>query len=119
MTIKIRKLLKSTLALLDDIDVDMEISNGMTIDHYANSVKAASATIPFTIEGKNKHVPQIEKEKWQIVVRKKVDLTATGVNEGEIKGIGKDVGKYKYTDPVPTPPLDLPPGFEEIYRKNK
>jgi len=117
MTIKIIKFSKIDLTQEADIDLDFEVSNGMTISHYADSVKASSATIPFTIEGVDKHVPQFGDEKWQVVVREKIDLTATGPDEGVKKEVGKDVGKYEYKDSVPAKPLGLPPGFQELYRK--
>ena len=93
-------------------------SSGMTISHYAGSVKSSEVTIPYEIEGTANHVPYIEDAEFCVVVRKKVDLTATGVNQKEIKDIGEDIGKYKYTNSSPSTLFDLPPGFQELYKKS-
>ena len=118
MTIKIHKILKSDLSQVDSIKI-IEVSNtsGMTISHFACSVKSAEVTVPFSIEGTEDHVSNIDDVDFCLVVRKKVDLKAVGVNEKTEKDVGKDVGKYKYVDNVPSRPLDLPPGFQELYKK--
>ena len=118
MTVKIYEILKSDLSIVTSKVVNMANTVGMTISHYACSVKSAQASIPYTIEGVDKHVPYVEDADFCIVARTRIDLTATGVNEQIIKDVGSDTGKYKYADSVPTTPLDLPPGFQEVY-KNK
>jgi len=117
MTIKIHQFSKDTLTEIVNIDTNMSASTGMTISHFASSVKSTKATLPFTIEGTEKHIPYIEDVSFAVVVRKRVDLTAIGPNEKEIKDVGKDVGKYDYADRVPRRPSDLPPGFEELYKQ--
>jgi len=117
MTVKIHKIEKEDLAYVDGIVTDMVSTSGMSISHYADSYKQTSATIPYEIEGVEKHIPIVEEVEFSPVVRKKVDFTGIGVNGQEIKDIGRDTGKYDYKKDVPKRPLDLPPGFTEIYKQ--
>ena len=122
MTIKIHKFLKSDLSDVSSIQVSgagLANTSGMTISHFACCVKSSEVTLPYTIEGVDKHIPYVDDVDFCVVIRKKVDLTATGVNEKEITDIGNDIGKYEYTDIVPNKPLDLPPEFKELYKKDK
>lgn len=117
MTIKIHKYAKSTLQEEAVSSILMANSTGLTISHYADSVKSTEATLPFTIESTEKHVPHIEDVEFVVSVRKKVNMVAVGPNEKTIKDVGQDIGKYNYADSVPTRPPDLPPGFEELYKE--
>jgi hypothetical protein len=117
MTIEILKF-SNTLSLDKAIDVvDLSSSSGMTISHYAGGWKASEATLNFEFVGTEEHVPYIDEVEFCAVIRKKVDFTAIGPNEGAIRRVGKDVGKFDYKDSVPRRPSDLPPGFKELYRK--
>jgi len=117
MTIKIHKYTKDTLEEEAVATVLMSNSTGMTISHYADSVKSTETTLLFTIESTEKHIPYIEDVEFVVSVRKKVNMVAVGPNEKVIKDVGKDFGKYNYADSVPTRPSDLPPGFEELYKE--
>ncbi len=119
MKIKIHRILKSDLskaATIDLVQAGMSNSSGMTISHYAYSPKQSEAELPFEIEFIDDYVPNISNVDFCVVMRTKVDLTATGPNEKIIEGNGKDIGEYNYTDSVPKAPLDLPPGFTELYK---
>jgi hypothetical protein len=116
MTVKVHRISKSNLSVLSSIYSNLTESNGMTISHYADSLKGSGVTLPFTFEAVEKYVPSIAPIEFCTVIRKKVDLTAIGPNEKIIKDIGEDVGKYKYGDSVPKRPLDLPQGFQEVYK---
>ena len=121
MTVKIHKILKSDLSVTNTINATnagLSKTMGMTISHFASSVKSTEATIPFTIEGVDEHIPYIDEVEFCVVIRKKVDLKATGANSIEQKDIGKDVGKYGYKDNVPQKSYDLPPGFQELYKND-
>ena len=118
MAIKITKFSKTDLSFVSDIDVTLTDTSGMTISHFADSVKSTEATIPFEIESVNDHIPQIEDPAFCTVVRKKVNLTATGVNENIRKNIGEDIGEFEHTDNVPHRTVDLPPGFRELFRND-
>jgi hypothetical protein len=89
----------------------------MTISHFAYAPKQTEATIPYEIDIVSEHVPSISSIDFGVVIRTKVNLTAPGVNEKIIEGIGDDFGEYDYTNNAPYRPLDLPPGFQELYRK--
>jgi hypothetical protein len=89
----------------------------MTISHYAYSLKQTEATIPYEIEVVREYVPLIEEVEFCVVLREKVDLAATGPNEETIKDIGEDIGKYNYVNKSPSGLLNLPIGFQELYRK--
>ena len=118
MAIEIHEILK--IDLTDNAKVNvygMTNTTGMVISHYAHSWKSTSATIPFSIEGVNNHVPHIDDVDFCVVIRKKVNLTATGPNSKVRKDVGEDKGKYKYVEESPTPPLDLPPGFTEVFKR--
>ncbi len=115
--IKIHKFSKSSLTQDSESIVTLDSTNGMTISHFAGATKSTEAMLPFVIEGTEKHVPYIEDVEFAVVMRKKIKLTATGVNENIQKNIGEDVGEYDHVDNVPSRPLDLPPGFTELYRK--
>ena len=116
MTIKIHKINKDDLAYVSSLLTDMSNSSGMTISHYADSTKQTSATIPYEIEGVEKHVPEIEIVEFSPVIRKKADFTGIGVNGEVIKDIGRDNGKYDYKKSAPKRPPDLPPGFKELHK---
>ena len=117
MTIKIHKINKNDLTYIDSMVTGMANTSGMTISHYADSTKRTSATIPYEIEGVEKHIPLIEEAEFSPVIRKKVDFMGIGVNGQTIKDIGRDTGKYDYVKNVPKRPLDLPPGFQEIHKQ--
>ena len=119
MTIKIHRILKDDLTKQNSFDVilaGMLNSCSMTIDHYAYSIKQTSATLPYEIEIVSEFVPYIKDVDFAISVRKKIDLTATGVNGKTVQDNGSDIGKYNYLDSVPTRPTSLPPGFQELYK---
>ena len=117
MTIIIHKINKEDLSLDSSISTGMSSSSGMTVSHYADSVKQTSATIPYEIEAVEKHVPEVENVEFSPVIRKKADFTGIGVSGGVIKDIGRDNGKYDYKESVPKPPPDLPPGFQEVHKQ--
>ena len=120
MTIKIHRLLKETLEKEDTINLSlsgMSNTSGMTISHYAYSLKQTEATIPYEIEIVSEHVPQISDIDFCLSIRTKIDLTAYGANGEVIKDIGSDVGEYHYVDKIPSRPTSLPPGFNEFYRE--
>ena len=119
MTIKIHKFLKTDLSEDSSITSTLTETEGMTISHFAGSTKSTEATIPYIIEGFEKHVPYIENVEFCVVTRKKIDLTATGINENIKKNIGEDIGEYDHIKSVPVPPSDLPPGFTELYKKQE
>lgn len=119
MTIKIHRLLKSDLSRVDTLNViasGMSNTSGMTISHFAYAPKQTEATIPYAIDIVSEYVPSINSIDFCVVIRTKVDLTAPGINEKTIEGIGNDIGEYDYTDNVPAKPLDLPPGFTQFYK---
>jgi len=116
MTVKLHKINKDDLSWNSSILSDLSDSNGMVITHYADSVKGSSATLNFEFEGVEQYLPAITSIDFCNVVRKKVDLKAIGPNSKTIKDIGPDKGKYNYKDSVPAQPLDLPPGFKELYK---
>lgn len=118
MAIKITKFSKTDLLFVSETDVILTDTSGMTISHFADSVKSTEATIPFEIEGVNDHIPQIEDTDFCTVVRKQVNLTATGVNENARKNVGEDIGEFGHKDNVPPRTLDLPPGFRELFRND-
>ena len=109
MIIKIHKINKNDLDYVVSLDTNMANSSGMVISHYADTYKQTSATIPFEIEGVEKHVPILEDPEFSLSMTKKIDYTAIGVNSNVIKDIGRDTGKDNYVNNVPERPLDLPP----------
>jgi len=120
VNIKIHKVNKSDLSYISNVDVE-KASNfadttGMTISHYADYTKPSSASIPYSIEVVKESVPFIEEVEFCVVMRKKVDLTAIGVNEKTITNVGNDVGANEYPNKVPHKPSDFPPGFVELYK---
>ena len=119
MTIKIHRFLKSDLSRAGSLNViasGMSNTSGMTISHYAGAYLSTEATIPFDVEIVRDHVPKINNIDFCVVMRTKVDLDAIGPNEGIIKELGDDTGKYNYKNSVPSIPLDLPSGFQELYK---
>jgi hypothetical protein len=117
--IKIHRILKSDLSKVNALNVHaagMSNTSGMTISHFAYAPKQTEATIPYTIEIMQEHVPIISDIDFCVVVRTKVDLTATGPDGKTKEDIGNDIGEYDYADRVPSRPLDLPPGFQELYK---
>ena len=120
MTIKIHQISKEDLSQVVSIDLvkaGMANTSGMTISNFASALKSTEATIPFDLVSVEEHVPANIDVDFCITIRKKVNLTATGATGKTRTGIGEDIGEYNYTDNVPSRPLDLPPGFQELYRK--
>lgn len=117
----IYKILKNNFSVVASLDIGytgMPVNvGGMTVSHYADSWKQTNASLPFTFEGVEEFIPYVKDVDFCMVIRKKVDLNAVGVNEKTITEIGQDVGKGNYVNNVPYPILDLPPGFTELYRK--
>jgi hypothetical protein len=118
MAVKIYQLSKDALLQFNEVNVDLYDSNGLTIYHYTCSINSTQFNIPFQIEGVESFVPNINDPEFCVVTRQKASLMATGSNSTIIKNIGKDIGKYKYTDNVPSSLVDLPPGFQELYRSS-
>ena len=119
MTIKIHRLLKSDLSKVGNLNVvaaGMSNTSGMTISHFAYAPKQTEATIPYSIEIMSEHVPIINNIDFCVVIRTKVDLTATGPDGKTKEDIGNDTGEYQYINSVPSRPLDLPPQFIEFYK---
>jgi len=120
--IKIHKILKDDLSIdkslnIEAIGMPSNVS-GMTISHYACSMKRTEASIPFIIEGVEEFVPYVENVDFCMVIRKQVNLDAIGSNEKTIEEVREDIGKYDYKKAVPPVSPDLPPGFVEFYNGN-
>lgn len=118
MTIKIHRILKSDLSKVDTINAHAAgilNTSGMTISHFAYSYKATEASLPYEIEVIKEHIPRVKEIEFCVVLREKIDLTATGANGEIIKDVGEDIGKYQYLDQSSSPPCDLPPGFQVLY----
>jgi hypothetical protein len=94
----------------------LQDAEGMTISHYAGATRSTEAEIPFQIEAVPKHVPVIKNVDFVLSVRQKVDLTASGIDDVLIKDTGDDIGRNR-VESVPSRPVSLPPGFQEVYRK--
>ena len=119
MAIKIHIINKEDLAHLDSIDLvqtGLTRTDGMTISQFASNVKSTESTINFEIDIVKEQVPQIDEVEFCLTVRKKVNMTAIGVNGKTRKDIGEDLGKDNYRNNVPARPLDLPNGFTELYK---
>ena len=119
MIIKIHQISKEDLSQVNSIDIlqaGMANTSGMIISHFASAVKSTEATIPFELESVKEHVSNIDVD-FCLVIRKKINLTATG-STGKIReDIEEDIGEYDYTNNVPSRPLDLPPQFVELYKR--
>jgi hypothetical protein len=116
--IKLHHIDKATLDINQTLDISelgMESSIGFTISHYLSLYNSAEATLPFEIEGVNKHITSIKDVEFALVIRKKIDLTAIGPNGNTINNAGNDSGRYG-NNRHPYIPLDLPSGFTELYR---
>jgi len=119
MNIKIHKILKADLSYNGSIDLvasGMTSTTGMTISNYADSERSVMATIPYSIEVVKDAIPNINDVEFCVAMRKKVDLTAVGVNGETITEVGNDIGQSDYPNKVPHRPLELPPGFQELYK---
>ena len=79
------------------------------------NTKSYSFAFPFEISVAKDHAPYVEEE-MVVVIREKVDLTATGPNDVTIKNIGRDLGGDDSVLSTPYRPKDLPPGFQELIR---
>ena len=120
MTIKIHKISKEDLSQVGSIDLGqsgMANTSGMTISHFASALKSTEATIPFELVSVEEHVPVNIDVDFCVTIRKKINLTAIGASGKTRTDIGEDIGEYDHTDNVPSRSLDLPPGFQELYRK--
>lgn len=97
--------------------IELSTTSGMTVSHYAGGLKSGEATFGFEFVGSENYIPHIEDVEFCTVIRKKIDFTALGSNQKEIKKTGKDKGSKNYKDFRPRKPYALPPGFKELYRK--
>ena len=119
MTVKIHQISKEDLSQISNVIVSnagLNNTSGMTVSHFASALKSTEATIPFELESVREHVPNIDVD-FCITVRKKINLTATGPTEKIRTDIGEDIGEENHTDNVPPRPLDLPPGFRELFKE--
>ena len=119
MSIKIHIIDKDDLSYLDEIDLiaaGLLETSGMTISHLASNVKSTEATINFEIDIVKENVPVINDVDFCLSIRKKVNMTAIGVNGEIIEDVGEDLGRGGYEDVKPVIPPDLPPGFKELYK---
>jgi len=120
--LKIHQISKDDLTIEKSLNIEAigmpSNVNGMTISHYACSMKRTEVTIPFVIEGVEEFIPYVYDTDFYMVIRKKVNLDAIGPNEETIEEIGEDVGKYDYKKKAPPSSPDLPPGFIEFYNGN-
>ena len=115
MVVKIHQFTNS-FSHVASIVTSLSNTTSMSISHFAACTKATESTLTFYFEGVESHIPYIEDEEFCIVIRKKVDMTATGSNGGIITNIGEDIGEYDYKNSVPKRLLGLPPGFTELYK---
>jgi hypothetical protein len=88
----------------------------MTVSQFASNVKSTESTIDFEIDVVKEQVPNLKEVDFCLTVRKKVNMTAIGVNGKNRTDIGEDLGEDNYKDNVPARPLDLPSGFTELYK---
>lgn len=108
MAIQILKFNKS-LSLIDSEEI--EFSDALIIDHYADTIKTSEGEIGFTISTIDSQIPNIDEVEYCVVIREKVDLTAKGVNDVMIKNRDKEDSSKPYK------PVDLPTGFIELKGK--
>lgn len=92
-----------SLSLIDSEDA--LVGESLSIDHYSDVIKDFDYEIPFTFYSTNKQMPHIEDIEFSVVAREKVDLSAYGPNDKEIKSSEKNERFI---------PIDLPPGFVEL-----
>lgn len=114
----IYKINKSDLTELGSYNLSIENIQGLVIPHMFDGNVSNSSTISFTIEIVDKHVPYLQEE-FMVVIREKVDASATGPNAQTITDVGEDMGKLDYKKKVPHRPWDLPEGFVELKGDNE
>jgi hypothetical protein len=102
-----KKIIKFNKAINFIDENDIEVSEGMTIDHYSDTVTEGSGEIPFKISSSNCQEVGLKDLDFCVVVREKVNLNAIGPNEEQIKS-----GEYKSA-------IDLPKGFVELKKAEK
>jgi len=115
MTTAIIKFNKDTLAQVGNKELFIENSWDLTISQFYDASKPYEDVLPFSISVAEEHAPYVQ-EDMVVVIREKVDLSATGPNDILLKNIGKDNGGENYIDKKPYRPKELPPGFEEALR---
>lgn len=109
---KISRYNKTNLSKTYALDLSVNGSMSLVINHKEGVVKKDSCLIPYSIEGVSNHLSEIKKIDFYSVFRKKISMNSVGVNEKTISDIGKDKGAYL----KPEFPADLPPGIKELYR---
>jgi hypothetical protein len=72
MAIEIVKFNKS-LSLIDSETI--EVSEGLTIDHFSDVIKNAEGEIEFIISSTNCQIPEIDDIEYAVVIREKVDMS--------------------------------------------
>jgi hypothetical protein len=111
MAIQIIKFNKS-LSLIDEDAI--EVSEGLTIDHFSDVIKTAEGEIEFVISSTNCQIPEIDDIEYAVVIREKIDMSAQGPNDVMIKERDKDIKNKNFKDHKPCIPTDLPPGFIQL-----
>jgi len=114
---KVTVLSKSSLDIINSRSLSVLYPQGMSISHFAYSTRSYDSEIPFTIEGVEGHAPYVYDTEFSTAIRHKVDFSANGINQTLIKQNGLDIGEYNHKNVSPTIPVDLPPGFKEVYRR--
>jgi len=114
---KLIKLNRNTLTLIDTIQLIMSNSMSFTISDYLDLIylsRKDSQTLSFTIEPVQAQVPYIKNESFVLVVREKVDLSATQPYDQTLAFEDKDTGKHDYINSYPYQPRNIIQGFTEL-----
>ena len=112
---KIAKIDKETL-VGGSITLEKFEGGVLFISNQMDAPMSSSDTLSFTVTGVAKNIPKMKGVSFCTVVRKKVSLSNQGKNYVKAKERGKDTGQSDFIDSSPEKPLDLPPGFREVYK---
>ena len=115
---QISKLKKSDLSYITSIHLTMSDALAMAISDYMDSIRTDEMTLSFLITPTAKQVPYLKPEDYSLVIREKVDLSATGPYERTIADEDKDVGQHNYKNKYPYRPRGLTSDFIELKGEN-
>lgn len=118
MSIKLTKLNKDSLSIVDQVEISLDYANGMTISHFTDITVTSQKDLTFSFKTLPKNVPILQDEEYIVVIREKVNLSDNTSNEISTKKNGKVVGKKNYNNAIPYSHPNGIAMFTELKGKN-
>jgi hypothetical protein len=102
----------------EQVSEDFSSSSSSSSSEQSHEMYMAKATLPFDFISSPGNRIDIEQVEFSTVAKRRVHLNSGGPGGREADTLGNDAGKPEGENPLPTTPVDLPPGFKEVYNQS-